>query len=71
VSAPYDWSRFRRRYLEPGAVVAPIDPEEEPTIKLEPGEMERLGRRIDAHGVPSAAELEDELEQHAAAGGFR
>jgi hypothetical protein len=70
VSRRYDWSRFRR-YLEPGAVANAVDPDEEPTVRLPVGAMERLGRRADARGVPSPEELEDELEQHAAAGGFR
>ena len=67
MSKVYDWSRFRR-YLEPGAVTSAIDPDEEPTVKLEPGAMRALGRRVDARGVPSPEELEAELRLHAGAG---
>jgi hypothetical protein len=70
VSSPYDWSRFRRRHLEPGherqAIPHYIDPEEEPTVRV-PAEPDAvtISRRP---ATRSAAELDAELAQHAGEG---
>lgn len=64
MSRHYDWSRFRR-LIEPGAVVAPIDPTEEPTKRIPVESMEQLTGRPRRLGDE---ELEAELAQHAGAG---
>lgn len=54
-----------RRHLEPGAVLVPVDPDEEPTVRIP---RERGADLVGRPATRSTEELEAELQLHAEAG---